>query len=121
MEIKKILEINELLDIYGDLLTVKQRQVMNLYYEEDLSLGEISEELNVSRQAVYDTAKKSEQLLYSYEKSLGVRNTGLKNKNFKEKLIAYLISFEDKYSNSLTQDELIDIKKITEFCKESLI
>lgn len=54
---KKILEINELLDIYGDLLTVKQRQVMNLYYEEDLSLGEISEELNVSRQAVYDTVK----------------------------------------------------------------
>ena len=44
MEIKKILEINELLDIYGDLLTIKQRQVMNLYYEEDLSLGEISEE-----------------------------------------------------------------------------
>lgn len=84
MEIKKILEINELLDIYGDLLTVKQRQVMNLYYEEDLSLGEISEELNVSRQAVYDTVKKSEQLLYSYEKSLGVRNTGLKNKILKK-------------------------------------
>ncbi len=38
MEIKKILEINELLDIYGDLLKVKQRQVMNLYNEEDLSL-----------------------------------------------------------------------------------
>ena len=59
-----------LYDFYGALLTVKQRQVMALYHEENLSLSEIAQEFGVSRQAVHDTLKKAEQALSEYEEKL---------------------------------------------------
>lgn len=68
----KIAEISLLYDFYGQLLTEKQRQVMALYHEENLSLSEIAGEFGISRQAVHDTLKKAEQLLSEYEKKLGL-------------------------------------------------
>jgi len=59
-------------DFYSDLLTEKQREFLQLYYEEDLSLGEISEHFRVSRQAVYDSIRSSELCLERYEKDLGL-------------------------------------------------
>ncbi len=59
-----------LYDFYGALLTEKQRQVMALYHEENLSLSEIAQEFGVSRQAVHDTLKKAEQVLSEYEEKL---------------------------------------------------
>lgn len=59
-----------LYDFYGALLTEKQRQVMALYHEENLSLSEIAQEFGVSRQAVHDTLKKAEQALSEYEEKL---------------------------------------------------
>lgn len=67
---EKVVEINLLYDFYGQLLTDKQRDMIELYYSHDLSLGEISECMNISRQAVYDLLKRSEKLLYSYEDKL---------------------------------------------------
>lgn len=61
-----------LYDFYGKLLTPKQQEVMQLYYEQDLSLSEIAEELKITRQAVYDILKRSEQSLEKYEKKLGL-------------------------------------------------
>ena len=52
-----------LLDIYFSLLTQKQQECMRLYYEEDLSLSEISELLSISRQGVRDCLKKAENAL----------------------------------------------------------
>ncbi len=72
MLLDKVGRIISLYDIYGNLLTQKQQDVMRLYYEEDLSLGEIAEELKISRQAVYDIIKRSEQALEKYEKKLGL-------------------------------------------------
>ncbi|WP_096269913.1 putative DNA-binding protein [Paucisalibacillus globulus] len=66
----KTTRINYLLDFYQALLTPKQRNYMEMYYLEDYSLGEISEEANVSRQAVYDNIKRTETMLESYEKKL---------------------------------------------------
>lgn len=60
-----------LLDCYGELLTERQRNTTELYYCEDLSLSEISEPLGITRQAVRDLIKRTEQLLLEYERKLG--------------------------------------------------
>lgn len=63
-------EMNALLDAYEPLLTVKQKEIMNLYFKEDFSLSEISETLSISRAAVNDHLKRSEKILMDYEKKL---------------------------------------------------
>lgn len=62
--------MNLLYDFYSTLLTDKQKEYVALYYADDLSLSEISEEMGVSRQAVYDNIKRSEALLQKYEHQL---------------------------------------------------
>ena len=61
-----------LYDFYGSLLTDKQREVMELYHEENYSIVEIAKELNVSKQAVYENLKKSDRILREYEAKLGL-------------------------------------------------
>ncbi|WP_404452591.1 putative DNA-binding protein [Virgibacillus necropolis] len=68
--LEKTTRINYLFDFYQALLTPKQRNYMEMYYLEDYSLGEISELSQVSRQAVYDNIKRTEQMIESYEKKL---------------------------------------------------
>ncbi|MBP3634167.1 MAG: YlxM family DNA-binding protein [Oscillospiraceae bacterium] len=60
-----------LLDYYGELLTEKQKTCFDLYYNQDLSLGEIAEEAGISRQGVHDTLSKAEQALLDFEQKLG--------------------------------------------------
>ena len=57
MEIEKTNRMNALFEFYSTLLTEKQMNYMELYYADDFSLGEIAEEFNVSRQAVYDNIR----------------------------------------------------------------
>lgn len=64
--------INLLYDFYGPLLTARQQRVLELYYEQDLSLGEIAAELRVSRQAVHDTVRRAEEALERFEAKLGL-------------------------------------------------
>lgn len=66
------MQISLLYDFYGQFLTKKQREVMHLYFENDYSLSEIAENLNVSRQAIHDTIKKSKKILTEYEARLGL-------------------------------------------------
>lgn len=68
----KIAEASLLYDFYGQLLTDKQKQVMELYHEENLSLAEIAVEFGISRQGVHDTLKKAEKALLEYENKLGL-------------------------------------------------
>lgn len=70
MSLVKTTRINFLFDFYQSLLTEKQRTYMKLYYLEDLSLGEIAEEHDVSRQAVYDNVRRTEAMLEDYEQKL---------------------------------------------------
>ena len=66
----KNVEIVLLLDFYGNMLTPRQREIMKLYYEDNLSLSEIAEELSISKQGVSDSLKRSEKVLYDTESKL---------------------------------------------------
>jgi predicted DNA-binding protein YlxM (UPF0122 family) len=68
--LEKTTRINYLYDFYYSLLTPKQQSYMSLYYLDDYSLGEIAEEYEVSRQAVYDNIKRTEAMLEEYEEKL---------------------------------------------------
>jgi uncharacterized protein len=68
--LEKTTRMNYLYDFYQALLTPKQQSYMSLYYLDDYSLGEIAEEYEVSRQAVYDNIKRTEAMLEEYEKKL---------------------------------------------------
>ncbi len=72
MTLIKTTRINFLFDFYQSLLTDKQRIYMDLYYLEDLSLGEIADEYGISRQAVYDNVRRSEMMLEDYELKLNL-------------------------------------------------
>jgi uncharacterized protein len=68
--LEKTHRMNYLYDFYQALLTPKQSSYMALYYLDDYSLGEIAEEYDVSRQAVYDNIKRTEAMLEEYEDKL---------------------------------------------------
>ncbi len=68
----KDLNVTVLLDVYGQLLTEKQRFAIDMYYNEDLSLAEIAEEINISRQGVLASIKQGEKHLAEFEEQLGV-------------------------------------------------
>ena len=70
--VAKNLEISFLLDFYGDMLTDKQRDVVELYYNDDLSLSEIAENEGITRQGVRDSIKRAEAQLLEMEERLGL-------------------------------------------------
>lgn len=100
-ELEKSIRINNLLDQYGKLLTIHQMEVLSLYYQMDLSLSEISEQLNISRNGVYDAIKKGINLLEKYESKLHLVQK-------KEELDAYFESLKQNCS----KEELEIINKI---------
>lgn len=69
--LQEFIYVNELLAIYGQLLTAKQQEIMKSYYEYNLSLLEIAENLSISKAAVSDALKVSLTHLYNLEKSVG--------------------------------------------------
>ena len=77
----KVLYFNTLFTIYAELLTKKEQNIFSLYYEENLSLSEIAENLKISRSAVYNTVKIVERKLENYKQKLRV---SAKNELLKE-------------------------------------
>ena len=69
---EKNVEISLLFGFYKNLLTARQADTVDLYYNEDLSLAEIGAELGISRQGVRDNLKRAEQILYDAEEKLGL-------------------------------------------------
>lgn len=68
----KNLDFVLLLDCYGELLTERQREIAELYYNEDFSLSEIAQMQKITRQAVSDSLRHSEQMLMQTEQKLGM-------------------------------------------------
>jgi len=69
---EKRIETGWLLDFYGPLITERQREMLRLYFEEDLSLAEIARQEGVSRQAVHDAIRRGDTQLRGYEEQLGL-------------------------------------------------
>ena len=90
-----------LYDFYGVLLTDKQREVMELYHEENYSIVEIARELKVSKQAVYDNLKKSDKILREYEAKLGLMLSLLKSREL-------IGSVKDRIDELMKSPELTD-------------
>ena len=101
MELEKTKLMNDLLDLYGVLLTQNQLMIMEYYYMDDLSLSEIGENLNITRSAVYDTIKKSNNILIEYENKLKL----LEKENYKRELIANI----EKFSK---EELILEIEKL---------
>ena len=78
---EKNVEISLLFSFYGKMLTDRQADTIELYYNEDLSLSEVGEELGISRQGVRDNLKRAEATLYETEKRLGLAGRFLKIKS----------------------------------------
>ncbi len=102
MTLAKTTRINFLFDFYQSLLTDKQRLYMQLYYLEDLSLGEIAGEYGVSRQAVYDNVRRTEAMLEDYEMKLNLFSEFQKRAEIVDYL-EQLITDTDKKSETIKE------------------
>ncbi len=81
----KNIDVTILFDIYGDMLTEKQKAFINYYYNDDLSLAEIAENEGITRQGVRDAIKRAEAQLYDFEAHLGLsRKLGEMRDGFNE-------------------------------------
>lgn len=85
----------DLLPFYETLLTERQREIMKSYFFDDLSLSEIAEDLSISRNAVYDTVKKTEKIIFDYEEKLHLYDNSMFRVEIYDKLKSDL-STEDK-------------------------
>lgn len=83
--------MNFMLDFYGQLLTERQQQVSRMYYEENLSLAEIGDEIGVSRQAVHDMLRRAGASLTNYEKKLGLVQRFLQQQEELKKIKSLLL------------------------------
>lgn len=100
---EKNVEISMLCQIYGKVLTEKQYEIITDYYNNDLSLSEIAENNDITRQAVRDIIKKSEIKLYELEKNIGFMNKSLEE----EKVFANVqehLNFIVKYLNEIDKN-----------------
>lgn len=102
----KELKFVMLLDCYGDLLTEHQKNIMELYYCEDLSLAEIGNPLGITRQAVRDIIKRTENILLNYEKKLGFAERLGKMRECFSKILETAGQIENKNIRNIITDEI---------------
>ena len=98
-------EISMLCEIYGKLLTEKQLDIMDNYYNLDLSLSEIAENEGITRQAVRDIIKKGENKLFEFEEKLGI----MKKRMLQEEKIADILSELTKIKTKFTDEQIAEI------------
>ena len=109
--IEKNVEISILCDLYGKLLTEKQLELLNDYYNSDLSLSEIAENNNITRQAVRDNIKKGEKKLFEYEEKLLFMKRMLKQEKTIEQVLAELSKIQKDSSDKKIAHILETVKK----------
>lgn len=109
---EKYLFFSVLYDFYGNLLKENQATVIDLYYNQDFSLAEIAEELNMSRAGVHDTLKRAEKNLTEYEDKLALHSKYERINEAAERIIDIVGKISLKEYKEITdiKIELVDIK-----------
>ena len=110
---EKNVKVSMLCQIYGKILTKKQYQVINDYYNNDLSLSEIAENNNITRQAVRDIIKKGENKLFELEEKLTFMKKTLNQERKLQEILEELSKIETTSSDK-------KIEKILNHVREEL-
>jgi len=107
----KHVEVSMLMQIYGKLLTEKQYEILNEYYNNDLSLSEIAENNNITRQAVRDLIKKGETKIFEYEEILGIMKQTQQNEKTLQLVLKQLSQIKDYTSDKQIEKILNEVQK----------
>ena len=107
---EKNVKVSILLQTYGNLLTENQVSVLNDYYNDDLSLSEIAENNNITRQAVRDNIKKGEQKLFEFEEKLGVMKKTMIQEQKISEILSKITTIEAKSSDKKVQHILEEVR-----------
>ena len=108
---EKNVEISMLLQIYGELLTKKQYKVIDYYYNEDLSLSEIAENEEITRQGVRDIIKKGEKKLFEYEEKLLFMKKTINQEKLVQHILVNLNKIQKDSSDEKVSNILEEVKK----------
>ena len=106
--LNKRVDLSFLSAFYGGMLTENQRRILSLHCEEDLSLGEIAEEVGISRQAVHETLSRAASKLTEMEATLGVAERFRRMESGLEDALALL----REHDYSRTEQKLIELLSI---------
>ena len=108
---EKKVEISMLWQIYGKLLTEKQYEYIDYYYNNDLSLSEIAENDSITRQAVRDIIKKGERKLFEYEEKLLFMKKTINQEQKIQRILLNLTKIQKDSSDKQISSILEEIKK----------
>ena len=108
---EKKVEISMLWQIYSNLLTEKQKEYINYYYNQDLSLSEIAENDKITRQAVRDIIKKGERKLFEYEEKLLFMKRTINQEKQIENILVNLNKIQKDSSYKKVTNILEEIRK----------
>ena len=110
-------ELILLYDYYGDLLTERQKECFELRYNQDLSLGEIGQELGISRQGVFDNLSRTEALLKNMEQKTGCVRRDLACRKAAKTVLQkakILADFENDEVSSIAQQIISAVQNVEE-------
>ena len=108
----EILKQTLLYDFYGELLPERKRAVLDMYYNEDYSLAEIADEIDISRQGVRNIIKKTESELFFYEEKLGLAKKMLTVEKYSDSLCDLAVK------HNLPEDIQCEILQLAEAVKQ---
>ena len=103
---EKNVKVSMLMSIYGKLLTEKQYEILDNYYNSDLSLSEIAENMNITRQAVRDIIKKGENKLFEFEEKLEIMKKTLQQEKKINDVLSELTKLQTNSSDKQVQKVL---------------
>jgi len=118
---EKFTRMAVLFDVYEGLLTPKQRDVMDLYYNYDLSLAEIAEQYGISRQGVHDLIKRAEQTLKDAENKIGALKRWMTVEDILSSILKDMEEVLVKYDTQKIQEAPDDVKCKIEQWKDRLM